>query len=107
MPIPKNNPFQMKVTEEYSEMLLYSDIGMFGITAENFCRSVDSMGCKKRKKLRVNSYGGEVFDGFAMHNKMKEDSDNWTVEIDGICASIASVIILGAKTIKLRQNARI
>ncbi|MFA5714665.1 MAG: head maturation protease, ClpP-related [Candidatus Paceibacterota bacterium] len=110
MPIPlknnKHNPFSMKALETETEFLLYTDIGMWGITAENFLASVNS--CKtKKKKLRVNSYGGEVYDGIAIHNEIKDNSGDWVADIDAIAASSASIVILGAGTVRMRSNARL
>jgi ATP-dependent protease ClpP protease subunit len=106
MPMPKinKNPFNIKTTDNISEVLIYSDIGMWGITAENFIKSVELLKTSK-KKIRINSYGGEVFDGFAIYNEIKKEFDNWVAEIDGVAASISSIIPLAAKTVKMRANA--
>jgi ATP-dependent protease ClpP protease subunit/uncharacterized Zn finger protein (UPF0148 family) len=79
---------------------------MWRITAENFKASVDQF--KGRKKiLRVNSYGGEVFDGFAIYNTIKDESQLWEATIDGIAASISSIIPLAASKVKAHSNSMI
>lgn len=42
--------------------------------------------------IYINSGGGSVFAGIAIYNQLKRHSGNKTVHIDGIAASIASVI---------------
>ncbi len=107
MPAPKTtSPYKLQITGDVAEILLYSDIGYWGITAESFIQNARMLGSMK-KKVRINCYGGEVFDGFAIHNEMKADSANWTTEIDAVAASIASIIALGAGTVKMRANAMI
>lgn len=44
--------------------------------------------------IYINSYGGEVFEGFAIYNILKRYTGYKTVYIDGIAASIASLIAL-------------
>lgn len=48
----------------------------------------------KPLNIYINSYGGEVFEGFAIYNIIKRYTGQKTVYIDGIAASIASVIAL-------------
>ena len=53
-----------------TEMLLYDEIGYWGVTAKDFASAL--AGVKTRNlHLRVNSPGGDVFDGLAMYNSLK------------------------------------
>lgn len=54
----------------------------------------------------VNSYGGDVFAGLAIHNILKRKSATCTVNIiiDGIAASAASVIAMAGR-VKMPKNA--
>lgn len=47
----------------------------------------------------INSYGGEVFEGFAIYNILKRYAGQKTVIVDGIAASIASVIAMAGDKI--------
>lgn len=52
--------------------------------------------------VRVNSPGGDVFAGVALYNMLNEHDGNVTVKVDGIAASIASLIAMaGDKIIML------
>lgn len=46
--------------------------------------------------IRLNSYGGNIFEGIEIYNYLKAHESHITVEVTGIAASAASVIALGA-----------
>lgn len=46
--------------------------------------------------LRLNSPGGDVFGGIAIMNRLKAHKGKITVVVEGLAASIASVIAIGA-----------
>lgn len=73
---------------------IYSEIGGWGITANQFAEQVKAAGSKDIR-LKINSYGGDVFEGIAIYNFLKDY--NVHVEVDGIAASIASIIALAGK----------
>lgn len=89
------------------EILLYEDIGgWFGITADEFVREVKSAAKDKTDiDLRINSNGGNVFDGVAIYNYLRSAPQKVTVHIDGIAASIASIIAMAGDTINMADNA--
>lgn len=47
--------------------------------------------------IRINSGGGSVFAGCDIYNMLKNYSGNVTIEIHGLCASIAGVIAMASK----------
>ncbi len=47
--------------------------------------------------VRINSPGGDVFGGIAIAQAIREYQDGVTVQVDGIAASIASIIAIAAK----------
>lgn len=55
--------------------------------------------------LHVNSPGGDVFSGFAIYNQLQSYPGKVTVKIEGLAASIASVIVLAADEIIMPENA--
>jgi len=97
--------YMMKAQNRKAEISIYADIGMWGITAEQFKKEFQSLGEVDSIDVRINSYGGEVFDGFAIYNLLKDSKAEINVIIDGIAASIASVIAMAGKTIKMHANA--
>lgn len=55
--------------------------------------------------LRVNSPGGSVFDGTAIFNAIKQHPSRVIAHIDGLAASISSVIVMAADEIVMAKNA--
>jgi ATP-dependent protease ClpP protease subunit len=55
--------------------------------------------------LRINSPGGSVFDGVAIYNALKRHDAAITVWVDGIAASIASVIAMAGDEVVMPENA--
>lgn len=89
------------------EILLYNDIGLYGISLEDFQNEYDKVKNIDDLTIRINSYGGEVFVGFAIRNKLKEHkAKNKTIIVDGVAASIASVVATTPGfTLKMHKNA--
>jgi ATP-dependent Clp protease protease subunit len=73
------------------------------VTAQDFISEIK--GLKDMPiNLRINSLGGDVFDGMAMYNVIKRREAKTTVYIEGIAASIATIIALGADEVIMAEN---
>lgn len=57
--------------------------------------------------VRINSYGGEVFSGIAICNALRNSASDINIYVDGIAASIASVIALCGKPLHMSRFARL
>jgi ATP-dependent protease ClpP protease subunit len=55
-------------------------------------------------KLRVNSRGGDVIDGFAIYNLLNEHPARVEADVDALAASMASVVIMAADEIRIASN---
>lgn len=55
-------------------------------------------------KVRINSVGGDVFAALAIYNLLKEYQGNVIVQIDGLCASAATLIMLAGDKIVAAKN---
>lgn len=90
------------------EIFIYGDIGesWYGdtITAAEFVKDVGAI-TAENITVRINSYGGSVTDGIAIHNALKRHSATITTSIDGIAASIASLIAMAGDTVEMAENA--
>ena len=86
------------------ELFLYNDIGGYGTRAEDFVKELKEY--KGRAlSVRINSLGGEIIQGNAIYNALERHSGGVTVHIDGIAASMASVIAMAGKPIRMASNA--
>ena len=78
-----------------------------GITAKKFRADLEALGDLSEILVRINSPGGEVFDGFSIYNALKEHPAKVTVSIDGLAASIASVIAMAGDTVTMGLGAMV
>lgn len=103
----KRNWFEMKAgrANAPAEIFIYDEIGLFGISAMDFIAALKALGEPKAITVRINSPGGEVFAGIAIHNALARHPADKTVVIDGIAASIASFIAMAGDTIEMPDNA--
>lgn len=70
---------------------IYDEIGYWGITADDFARELEAVTAAEIE-VQINSPGGEVFAGVAIYNALRTHPARVTTRVDGIAASIASVI---------------
>ena len=91
-----------KATE--ATVYVYDEIGYWGIMPEDFVKELNAL-TADTVHIRFNSPGGSVFDGTAMYNVIKQHKSKTIAHIDGLAASIASVIALGADEVRMADNA--
>jgi len=92
-------------SETEAEVLIYEEIDAYwGMGAKSFISQLKSLK-QKDVTVRINSAGGSVFDGIAIYNVIKDSDKNITVKIDGLAASIASVIAMAGKKVIMADNA--
>jgi ATP-dependent Clp protease protease subunit len=92
-----------------SEIWIYEQIGEDfwsggGVTAKGFQKELASIK-SNQIDLHINSPGGEVFTGVTIYNLLRQHPANITTYIDGIAASIASVIALAGDKVIMAENA--
>lgn len=92
-----------------AEIFIYSDIGYDWwenkSTAQLFAEELKNLGDVSSIDLHINSNGGDVFDGQAIHTLIKNHKGFVTAYIDGLAASIATVIAMGADKVIMPKNA--
>jgi len=95
-------------SSETPSIYIYEQIGedfwADGIGAKEFVGELADITAKSID-LHINSPGGNVFDGNAIYNALMQHKATINVKIDGIAASIASVIAMSGDTIEMPENA--
>jgi len=76
------------------QIRLFDEVGDSAVTAEEFAAELAMIGGDV--ELHVNSPGGDVFDGLAIYSTLAARPGRVAVVVDGLCASIASVIAMAA-----------
>ena len=106
---------EMKATDTGAELYLYGDIVDDELTAAYFggtCPQeiadfVNSLNPTAPLTIYFNSPGGDVFAGLAIHSILKRHAGKKTGKVDGMAASIASVILMGCDEIVVNTGAQI
>lgn len=89
------------------EVFIYDEIGLWGISAARFVEDLKAADDGAANvTVAINSPGGDVFDGFAIHNALARLGQRCTARIDGIAASAASVIACGAHQVVMAANSQ-
>lgn len=86
-----------------TEVVIYDEIGAWGIDSKTFIEEIKDISTEEIH-LRINSPGGSVIDGLAIHDAIKRLPQKVTAKIEGLAASIASIIALGADEVTMSQN---
>jgi ATP-dependent Clp protease, protease subunit len=107
----KNKKFwNFKAKGNYTgELMLYGDIASstwWGdeVTPKDFKSELDSLGDIQTLNIYINSDGGDVFAGQAIYSMLKRHQAQKNVYIDGLAASIASLIAMAGDKIIMPAN---
>ena len=88
-----------------AEISIHDEIGLWGISASAFMRDLRGMGELDEIHLSIHSPGGDVLDGWAIYNSLKNSKAKITARVEGLAASMASVILMAADTVEIPENA--
>jgi ATP-dependent protease ClpP protease subunit len=91
------------------EILMYEEIGEDwydgGVTAKTVKQKIDDAGVFSTIQLRINSPGGDAFEGVAIANVIRAQQKPVEVYVDGIAASAASIVAMCGDTIVMGRGA--
>lgn len=74
-----------------------------GVTAKRIAGALRSIGEDKPVTVNVNSPGGDMFEGLAIYNLLREHKGEVTVKVLGLAASAASVITMAGDNIQVAR----
>lgn len=111
--LAKNKKDNFKIRNKSAtkaEIIIYAPIGDSwyedSVSAKRFSDELkDLPDTVNEIDLRLNSPGGDVFDGIAIYNRLKQHKAKINVYIDGLAASIASIIALAGDNIIIGEGA--
>lgn len=105
-PLDEAKPWYRLVENRQADsatVYIYDEIGFFGVTATDFVAELDA--CKAKDiTFRINSPGGEVYDGLAIYNAIRNHPAKTTARIDGLAASAASFIAMAADRVEIERT---
>lgn len=101
--------FRAAVKDETLDLQIYEDIGADwfgeGLTAKTVKQRIDGAGKFARISVRINSPGGDAFEGVAIMNLLRAQKKPIDVYVDGIAASAASMVAMAGDTITMGRGA--
>lgn len=97
--------FSNAAADEPAEILIYDFIGdyWYGVTAADFVRDLAALDADEIT-VRINSPGGDVFDGIAILNALRGHKAKITTVVDGLAASAASFIAMAGDEVVMSRN---
>ncbi|MGI2145751.1 ClpP-like prohead protease/major capsid protein fusion protein [Shewanella frigidimarina] len=106
---PTNKPdkswYSLKAQNGNAELMIYDEIGGWGISARQFAKDLQALGKIGTLTARIHSPGGDVFEGMAIYNMIKGHPAHKVCHIDGLAASMASVIAMAFDEVIMPENA--
>lgn len=101
--------FNKSADKKTAELLIYDQIGKDwfgdGVSAKDFRKDLKALGNIDSLDVRINSPGGNVFDGQAIYNALRDSKFQVHVHVDGLAASMASVIAMAGDTVTVNEGA--
>lgn len=74
-----------------------------GVTAKRIAGALRNIGPKNDVTVSINSPGGDMFEGLAIYNMLREHEGHVTVKVLGLAASAASIIAMAGDTVKVAR----
>jgi ATP-dependent protease ClpP protease subunit len=85
---------------------LYDEIGWYGVTAADFVAELEGITASSIE-LRINSPGGDVYDGIAIYSAIIDHPASVAVKVDALAASAASFIAQAGDTVEMGRNSEL
>lgn len=85
-----------------AEVHIYDEIGYWGVTAQDFIKDLQGVEATTIE-LHLNTPGGDVFDGIAIHNALRQHKARVVAYVDSLAASIGSVIAMAGDEVVMAR----
>ena len=101
-----------KADESPVELMIYQDIGddpfseSDGFTAKDFQEALKDIPRTRALDIRINSAGGNVWEGLAIKTLIDEWPGRKTASIDGMAASVASWLPMSVDEVRAPRHAQ-
>ena len=98
----RNKTKGVNVVDLFLDDVIGSQFG--GVSPKQFNEQISAAGEVDRINLYINSPGGSVFDGIAMYNTLRGAKAEVIVEVTGLAASAASVVMLAGDVRRMAES---
>lgn len=97
--------FQVRAQgDDSAEIYIYDEISWWGVSADELVREIAQLAVSTIN-VRINSPGGSVWDGMAIYQALRGHGARIVTHIEGIAASMASVIALAGDEVRMAKGA--
>lgn len=105
---PIKNEIAVKSEEgKNSKIFLYGTVGSYyGVSLDSIQEALNNVEGNEIE-IHINSYGGDLFEGIAIKNLLKQRDEKIIIYIDGIAASAASIIAMSGDEIIIPADAQL
>lgn len=97
------------IDDDEDTISIYAPIGddLFGdgVTVDRIDAALRRIGASNDVTVNINSPGGDVFEGLAIYNRLREHKGEITVNVLGLAASAASFIAMAGDQIRIGRAA--
>ena len=107
MPAIAKTWFNITAKDDTAEIDIFDEIGGWGVSTRKFVDALRAAGNVKTINLNIDSPGGDCNDGFTIFDAITASKATINVNVVGLAASMASVIMLAGKTIRIAENGRV
>ncbi|HAL0739614.1 TPA: Clp protease ClpP, partial [Escherichia coli] len=97
--------FSIKAMSDVAHVRIYDEIGGYGVKASALTDEINACGNVSEIHLSIHSPGGDIFEGLAIYNALKNHPAKKIVHIEGMAASMASFIAMCGDHIVMPENA--
>lgn len=103
---PKSDAnYSIKNGDDEATIYVYDVIDdYYGVSAEQFVKDLNEIDAKT-VNIRINSPGGDVFGARAMQTAMMQSEKTIVAHVDGVAASAATFLAMGADEIRMTDGA--
>lgn len=101
----KANDDKKEKTYSSIDLYIYDEIGGYGVQANAFVKALNEYKDADTINVRINSGGGSVIAGSVIYNALKRHKGKVITHIDGLSASMASVISMVGDEVRMAENA--
>ena len=101
-------PELMAASEQENTISVLDPIGVDpwsgeGVTAKRISAALRAIGAHKDVVVNVNSPGGDLFEGLAIYNLLRERKGTVTVKVLGVAASAASIVAMAGDEVQIAR----
>ena len=84
------------------EVVLSGEVGTWDVSARKIADAIENR-TTAPLVIKINSVGGDVFEGFALYNAIKNHQGPTTAIVEGLAASAASLFAMACQSVIMRE----